>query len=117
MNISRASKKFVIYCRATSRSRRFARCNQKLLLRFIEANGDQDVSELSRSHLTLYLATELGEVRSIKLRTVTMLRREADMLIEFYNWLAVQGFCQPLHPNHLQSPFRRRKGFFQYVIN
>ncbi len=101
MNLSRASKEFVmIYCVASGRSKHYARYFRKLLRRFIEANGDQDVSELSRSHITLYLAMEMGEVEGIKVRPVSVLRRECDLLIEFYKWLAVPGFCEPLHPDH-----------------
>lgn len=113
MNLSRASKEFVmICCIASGKSKRYAHFYRKLLRRFIETNGDQDVSELSRSHIQLYLVTELGEVRGIKLRPVSVIRRECDLLVEFYKWLAVQGFCEPLHPNQSRSPLRRWRGFF-----
>jgi hypothetical protein len=82
---------------------------RKLLRRFIEANGDQDVAELSRSHITLYLATELGDVRGVKLRPVSVLRHEADMFLDFYGYLARQGFCDPLHPDYLKPTSRRYK--------
>ncbi len=117
MNLSTASKEFVIYCLAAGRGKRYAAYFRKLLRKFIEANGNQDTQELSRSHIQLYLATELGEVRGIKLRPVSVLRRECDLLIVFYKWLAVQGLCEPLHTNQLRSPFRRRKGVFHYAVD
>jgi hypothetical protein len=110
MNLSRASKEFVmIYCIASGRSPRYASYYRKLLRRFIAANGNQDVAELSRSHIQFYLAMELGHTENGSLRPVRELRRECDLLLDFYKWLAAQGFIEPLHPLQSRSSFRRQK--------
>jgi hypothetical protein len=113
MNLLRASREFVITaCIAEKRSRKAARVYSKLLLRFIRVNGNQDVSELSRLHLQLYLATELGRSVDGHLRPSSELRRECDLLLEFYKWLAVQGFIEPLQPT--QTPSRWKGVFLSY---